>query len=97
MKSRIPLHPGEVLLQEFLNPMELPQTVLAAHLRVPRQRINELINGKRGITPDTAWLLAGAFNTSPQFWMNLQAQHDLAKSRPKKRVRVLPIQKSESR
>ena len=83
-KSRIPTHPGEILLQEFLNPMELSQTTLAAHLRVPVQRINELINGKRGITPDTAWLLAGAFKTTPVFWMNLQAQHDLAKSRPEK-------------
>ena len=83
-KSRIPTHPGEILLQEFLNPMELSQTTLAAHLRVPVQRINELINGKRGITPDTAWLLAGAFKTTPVFWMNLQAQHDLAKSRPAK-------------
>lgn len=81
-KSRIPTHPGQILLEEFLNPMELAQTTLAAHLGVPVQRINELVKGKRGITPETAWLLAGAFKTSPQFWMNLQAQHDLAKSRP---------------
>ena len=83
-KNRIPTHPGEVLLEEFLDPMELPQTTLAGHLRIPVQRINELVNGKRGITPETAWLLAGAFKTSPQFWMNLQAQYDLAKSRPEK-------------
>ena len=90
-KSRIPTHPGEILLQEFLTPMALPQTTLAAHLRVPVQRINELVNGKRGITPDTAWLLAGAFNTSPQFWMNLQAQHDLAKSRPDKTMTAITV------
>jgi addiction module HigA family antidote len=88
-ENRIPTHPGEILLQEFLNPRGLSQTTLAAHLHVPVQRINELINGKRGITPDTVWLLAGAFKTSPQFWMVLQARHDLAKARPKKAV--LPL------
>jgi addiction module HigA family antidote len=62
--------------------MEIPQTRLAEHLKVPLQRINELVNGKRGVTPETAWLLAAAFKTSPDFWMNLQAQHDLAKNRP---------------
>jgi addiction module HigA family antidote len=81
-KRRIPVHPGEVLLEEFLIPMEIPQTRLAAHLKVPVQRINEFINGKRGVTPETAWLLAAAFKTSPDFWMNLQTQHDLAKNRP---------------
>jgi antitoxin HigA-1 len=88
-KNRIPTHPGEILLEEFLNPMKLPQTMLAAHLRVPVQRINELVKGKRGITPATAWLLAGAFKTSPQFWMNLQAQHDLAISRPDKKMTAI--------
>ena len=81
-KHRIPTHPGEVLLEEFLIPMEIPQTRLAAHLKVPIQRINEFVNGKRGVTPETAWLLAAAFKTSPDFWMNLQTQHDLAKNRP---------------
>jgi addiction module HigA family antidote len=81
---RLPTHPGEVLLEEFLRPKELTQVKLAAHLEIPTQRINELINGKRGITPETAWLLAGAFNTTPQFWMNLQAQYDLAVTRPAK-------------
>jgi antitoxin HigA-1 len=79
---RVPTHPGRILLEEFLVPMAISQTQLAAHLRVPMQRLNELINGKRGVTPDTAWLLAAAFSTSPDFWMNLQAQHDLAKHRP---------------
>jgi antitoxin HigA-1 len=81
---RIPTHPGQVLLEEFLNPMELTQIRLAAHLKVSVQRINELVNGKRGVTTETAWMLAGAFKTSPDFWMNLQIQHDLAKDRPAK-------------
>jgi len=81
-KKRIPTHPGQVLLEDFLIPMEIPQTQLADHLKVPLQRINELVNGKRGVTPETAWLLAAAFKTSPDFWMNLQAQHDLARNRP---------------
>lgn len=81
-KHRIPTHPGQILLEEFLVPMQIPQTQLAAHLKVPVQRINELVNGKRGVTPETAWLLAAAFETSPEFWMNLQTQHDLAKHRP---------------
>lgn len=88
-KNRIPAHPGEILLREFLEPMELPQTRLAEHLGIPVQRVNELVNGKRGVTPETAWLLGQAFGTSPQFWLNLQASHDLAKSRPDRRVRPL--------
>lgn len=85
-KHRIPTHPGRILLEEFLKPMGIPQTVLAVHLGVPIQRINELINGKRGVTTETAWLLAGAFKTTPELWMNLQTQHDLARSRPSKSV-----------
>jgi addiction module HigA family antidote len=87
--NRIPAHPGEILLREFLEPMELPQTKLAEHLGIPIQRINELVNGKRGVSPETAWLLGQAFNTSPQFWLNLQANYDLARSRPDRRVRPL--------
>ena len=78
---RVPAHPGEILLEEFLNPRKIQQTTLAAHLKVPVQRINELVNGKRGVTPETAWLLAAALETTPEFWMNLQVQHDLAKHR----------------
>jgi antitoxin HigA-1 len=81
-EHRIPTHPGEILLEEFLNPMEIPQTKLAEQLGISVQRVNELVNGKRGITPETAWLLAGAFGTTPQFWTNLQAAYDLAKARP---------------
>jgi addiction module HigA family antidote len=86
---RVPTHPGEILLHEFLVPMEVTQVRLAAHLGVPVQRINELVKGKRGITPDTAWLLAGAFRTTPDFWMNLQAQYDLVVHRPVKVPRAL--------
>ncbi len=69
--------------------MDIPQTRLAEHLKIPVQRINELVNGKRGITPETAWLLAAAFKTSPDFWMNLQTQHDLAKNRPTNAIEAI--------
>lgn len=85
--NRIPTHPGEVLAKEFLGPLGLTQVALADHLGVPVQRINELVRGKRGVTPETAWLLAGALGTTPDFWINLQTAHDLALSRPSKRVR----------
>jgi addiction module HigA family antidote len=84
--ERIPTHPGEVLHEEFLTPLGLTQVALAAHIGVPVQRINEIIRGKRGITPETAWLLSQAFGTSAQFWVNLQANYDLASARPKKTV-----------
>lgn len=87
---RTPTHPGEVLLAEFLEPMGLSQVGLASHLAVPTQRINELVRGKRGVTPDTAWLLGQAFKTSPEFWLNLQAAYDLATSRPSHNIRPLP-------
>ena len=86
---RIPAHPGEILLTEFLEPMGITQVALAAHVQVPTQRINELVRGKRGVTPDTAWLLGQAFNTSPEFWLNLQSVHELALSRPSRSIRVL--------
>ena len=89
-KNRIPTHPGEILLEEFLMPLEVSQSALASHLKIPIQRINELVKGKRGVTTETAWLLASAFETTPDFWMNLQTQHDLAKNRPSKLVDVIP-------
>lgn len=81
-RNRIPTHPGEVLSDEFLKPLGITQVALASHLGVPVQRINELVRGKRGVTPETAWLLAGAFGTTPEFWINLQTAHDLAATRP---------------
>ena len=85
-EHRIPTHPGEVLAKDFLKPLGITQVAFAAHIGVPVQRINELIRGKRGVTPETAWLLAEALNTTPEFWINLQAVHDLAKNRPAKSV-----------
>lgn len=74
---RAPTHPGEMLLQEFLRPMGLTQRALADAIHVPYQRINEIINGKRGITPSTALRLARFFGMSADFWMNLQLRWDL--------------------
>ena len=86
---RVPTHPGEILLEEFLKPRNLTQVALAEHLGVPVQRINELVRGKRGITPETAWLLGGALGTTPDFWVNLQSAHDLALSRPSRKIKQL--------
>jgi antitoxin HigA-1 len=84
-ENRIPTHPGEVLAEEFLAPLAITQVALAQHIGVPVQRINEIVRGKRGITPETAWLLSQAFGTSPEFWVNLQTSYDLARTRPKGR------------
>ena len=72
-----PIHPGEVLLEEFLKPMGLSQNRLAIDIRVPARRINEIVLGKRRITVDTALRLARYFNMSPQFWLGLQMDYDL--------------------
>ncbi len=88
-ENRIPTHPGVVLSQEFLLPLGISQVALAAHLGVPVQRINEIVRGKRGVTPATAWLLSQALNTTPEFWTNLQTAHDLALSRPTEPVEPL--------
>jgi addiction module HigA family antidote len=88
-KNRIPTHPGEILLEDFLKPMGVSQVALADHLDIPVQRINELVRGKRGVTSETAWLLAGALGTTPEFWINLQTNHDLVRNRPRKKVRQL--------
>ena len=74
---REPTHPGEMLLEEFLIPMGVTQRQLADAIHVPYQRINELVNGRRGITPGTALRLAKFFGMSPDFWMNLQLRWDL--------------------
>lgn len=72
-----PVHPGEVLLEEFLTPMELSQNRLAINIGVDARRINEIVLGKRRITADTALRLAQFFGNSPQFWMGLQTDYDL--------------------
>ena len=74
---RPPTHPGEMLLEEFLIPMGLTQQQLADSIHVPYQRVNELVNGKRGVTPGTALRLAKFFGNSPDFWLNLQMRWDL--------------------
>ena len=86
---RSPTHPGEVLLEEFLTPLGITQVKLASHIGVPTQRVNELVRGKRGVTPETAWLLSKALSTSPEFWLNLQAAYDLAQSRPHRPIRPM--------
>ncbi|MCX6064749.1 MAG: HigA family addiction module antitoxin [Chloroflexi bacterium] len=85
-ENRIPTHPGEILLEEFLNPLGLSQVAFAGHIGVPVQRVNEIVRGKRGITPESAWLFAEAFGTSPEFWLNLQSNYDLVRSKPKREV-----------
>ncbi len=76
-KKMPPLHPGEILLEEFLKPMGLSQNKLALAIRVPARRINEIIHGKRRITADTALRLGKYFKMSPQFWLGLQMDFDL--------------------
>ncbi|HZM00331.1 MAG TPA: HigA family addiction module antitoxin [Planctomycetota bacterium] len=83
---RIPTHPGIILKQEFLDPLGVSQLEFSAHLQVPIQRIN---GSRRAVRPETAWLLAQALGTTPEFWLNLQAAHDLAASRPVRRIRLL--------
>ena len=76
-KAQDPIHPGEVLLEEFLKPLEISQYRLAKSTSVPPRRINEIVHGKRAITADTALRLARFFGTSERFWLNLQARYDL--------------------
>ncbi len=90
-KSRMPTHPGEMLLEEFLNPMGITQRQLADAIHVPYQRINEIINTRRGITPGTALRLAKFFGMSADFWMNLQLRWDiyLAQQEEKKELEII--------
>ncbi len=90
-ENRIPTHPGEILLEEFLTYYGLTQVAFAKHINVPVQRINEIVRGKRGITPETAWLFAQALGTTPEFWANLQTAYDLALNRPKQHITQLEI------
>ena len=90
-KNRIPTHPGVILLEEFLKPLEMSQVSFAKHIGVPTQRINEIVRGKRGVTPETAWLFAQALDTTPEFWINLQSAFDLASSRPVRQVERIHV------
>ena len=78
MKKMKPIHPGEILLEEFLNPMEISQYRLAKDISVPARRINEIVHGKRAISANTALRLGKYFGMSAQFWLNLQNHYDLA-------------------
>ncbi len=80
--NRIATHPGVILLKEFLEPLELTQKALATHVGISVQRVNEIVRGKRGVTPETAWLFSEALQTTPEFWLNLQSIHDLSANRP---------------
>lgn len=79
-KNRVPTHPGEMLREEFLVPMNITQRELATAIHVPYQRVNELVNQKRGVTPSTALRLAKFFGMTADFWLNLQVRWDLFKT-----------------
>ena len=83
-----PIHPGEVLLEEFLLPMGISQNRLALAIRVPARRINEIVHGKRRITADTALRLARYFNMTPQFWLGLQMDYDLDLAEDELAIRI---------
>ncbi len=76
-KKLPPVHPGEILRDDFLEPMKISVYTLAQAIKVPRSRVNDIVLGRRGITADTAFRLARYFGTTPEFWINLQARYDL--------------------
>jgi addiction module HigA family antidote len=86
--NRVATHPG-VFIRENLEGLDVTQAALAAHTGMTAQRVNEIISGKRGVTAETAWLLSQAFGTTPEFWMNLQAAHDLTRKRPTAKITAL--------
>lgn len=96
MKKLAPIHPGEILAEEFLMPMGISQYRLAKDVSVSPRRINEIVLGKRGITADTALRLGHYFGTTPQFWMNLQARFDLETESDKigKKISAMPVLKA---
>jgi addiction module HigA family antidote len=83
-----PVHPGEILLHEFLEPLELSQYALAQSIGVPSRRINEIVPGKRSVSADTALRLGRYFGMEPQFWLNLQSRHDLDVAKDELGVRL---------
>ncbi len=95
--NRVSTHPGQVLLEEFLEPLGLTQVRLAKAIHIPQNRVNELIRGKRGITPETALLLAEYFKNSAEFWMNLQTAYDLTRVRAELRKRPATASRGRSR
>ena len=91
-----PVHPGEILLEDFLKPLSLSQYQLAKELNVPARRINEIVHGERRITADIALRLARFFGSSEQFWMNLQARYDLEIERDRLGATLDDIRPSET-
>ena len=83
-----PIHPGEILMEEFLKPMEISQYRLAKDINVPARRINEIVQGNRSITPNTALRLSKYFGLSERFWINLQARYDLETEKDKLKDRL---------
>lgn len=92
-KLLAPIHPGEVLKEEFMAPLRLSANALARAVRVPPNRISAIVNGERGLTADTALRLSKAFGTTPEFWLNLQKQYELdcARDRATDLARIEPI------
>ncbi len=88
-KAHAVIHPGEVLLEEFLEPMELSQYRLAKDISVPPRRINEIVHGRRAITADTALRLSRYFGTSERFWMNLQIRYELETEKARLKGRLV--------
>ena len=79
--TRIATHPGEILREEYLSPLGMSASALARELDVPTNRVTSILNGDRGVTADTALRLGRYFDTTPEFWINLQSNHDLSKAR----------------
>lgn len=90
--NRPPTHPGEMLVEEFLNPMQITQRELADAIHVPYQRVNELVNQKRGVTPSTALRLGKFFGMSADFWLNLQVRWDLYRAQQTEKADLDSIQ-----
>jgi antitoxin HigA-1 len=94
-ENRVPIHPGEILSEEFLRPLGVTSAAFAKHIGVPAPRVYEIIRAQRSVTPETAWLFAQALGTSPEFWLNLQSTYNLARVQPK-RKRIARLQMHEA-
>jgi antitoxin HigA-1 len=88
-KNRVSTHPGKLLLEEFLIPMGITQADFAKHIRVSWPTLNQLVNGRRGVSSDMAYRLASALGTTAEFWANAQMIHDLSKQKPVKNIKRL--------
>lgn len=87
--NRLTPHPGEYL-REMLEELGISQTTFHERTGMSMQRISEIVNGKRGISPETAWILGGSFGQTPRYWMNLQALHDLTRTKPREEITPMP-------